>query len=1166
MHRFLPLLVLALPSFLHADPNLGLVARYRFETLADGVLSDDSGQGNHLRAQGKLELRPGKVGQAVCISGAGYPQAPASPSLELGGAMTLEAWIKPEFHPASGMRILDRATIGGNDGFMFDTWPEGHLRLIIAPGLLRDEVQLPVNEWVHVAATYSDETGECRLYRNGEVVAETVMAGKLKPSQHPLNLGASQGGGDRFTGLMDEVRIYKRCLAQEEIMAHFQGKEIEPPATALGLPAPPLPALLKGDRAQVDYAAQCARNDLVYRAPAVYPFEAMRLGNGNLGVTLWNEGGMTFQVNNGSWRVGNEPLSSGRVTLSTPALSQAQPARFEQRLRLWDGTVTTSLSGPAGDAEATAFAVEGEDCLVFRCRETGQGPRSLTLHLWRPSAHFVTGPDYVVVTEAADHKEAFLATAMCLLVSVDGADVKTDKVDDRTLRLTFTPRGGEYTVYLANPLLRGTEAEALKAAEAMLARVRTKGHARLLAECQAFWHSFWPRSFVHLKSPNGEAEFVENLWYLFFHDLASMSRQTLCPKFNGGNWLTWDDLRHWGGGYWHQNTRELFWPTYGAGHTELSDPFFDLYGRAAKVARESGQGMGVDGYFIPEWIPIAPGVTIRPIKPPGGYTAFIFTVSTEIALQAMWRYEFTGDEKWLRDYAYPLLKGSLDFYLGYAKKGPDGKYHLDPADAQESYWLVRDPAQDLAALRWGLPLALKLSEKLKLDEALRPRWQDLLDNLAPFPVDTEKNMIREADLKPTDQRQNSENVANYSIYPFGVFGIGKPGYDLALSTFQQRPVGGMGNGWEPAAVAAARLGLGDEAAKLLLAHLQSNMRGSAAMWYSPTTVVYPNGQSDVPYYDTSGTDAQTVQEMLLQSHDGLVRLAPAWPVKWQAQYCLHARGGFVVTADVDQGQVRYALLESTRGGQCRLANPWSGVAVVTCAGKPVLRSKAAVLEFPTKAGQRYLVERATAPVAKLAAAPLKPTAAAGLKFVGRKLAKYPNWSATLALGIDEQGRTPARAWMRRAVEGFAKQLAEATAGLTDLTTGKVTAEIVGKDDKVQAAPRLTDGQFGPRASVEVPHEGAVLLDLGAARQVGAVAFSGDRTALFQDQACAGYTVETSTDGQAWAMARDSQKSGAAPPGHALKITTAAARYIRLRLWGQYGRPVLLDEVAVYGTM
>ncbi|MCE5241380.1 discoidin domain-containing protein [bacterium] len=1122
-----------------ADPNVGLVARYSFEQLTAGGIRDLSGKGNDLQAQGTLTLAPGKVGQAVRISKEGYPQAPLSPTLELGGGMTLEAWIKPEFHPPSGMRLLDRATIGGNDGFMFDTWPEGHLRLIIAPGLLRDSEQLPANEWTHVAATYSDELGEARLYRNGQVVAEAVCAGKLKASTHPLNLGASQGGGDRFMGLMDEVRVYSRALAPEEIMAHFQGKEIEPPALAQTV-LPSQPAIIRSGKVDVDYAAQCARNDLVYLSPAVYPFEAMHIGNGNLGACLWNERGLTWQLNNGSYRHGIEPVSSGKVTLSCPALTQ-QPARFEQRQRLWDGLVTTTLDGPSGAASATSLVVEGEDCLVSRLKLPAGQEATLELHLWpaRTKAKLVSGPDFVALTEHVDNADPLLADSMALLVRVDGAAVRAAQQDERTLTLTFTAPAAGLTLYVANPMLRGDEAQALQRAQASIAHLQGQGYAKTLADHAAFWHGFWPRSFVHLTSRHGEAEFLENLWYLYQYDMASMSRHTLCPKFNGGNWLVYEDMRHWGGGYWHQNTREVFWPLYSSNHIALSDPFFELYRGVMKNARENGRvGLGVDGFYIPEWIPVNGGGPLRGRKDfsKPGYTAFIFTVGLEVALQGWWRYEFSGDEQFLRDMVYPLLKGSLDFYANYARQGPDGKLHLEPADAQESYWLVKDPAQDLAALRWALPLALRLSTKLGVDADMRPRWQNLLDNLAPFAVEADKHMLKEADLPPDAERHNSENVANYAIYPFGIFGIGLPDHDLAVNTFRNRPVQGMGNGWEPAAIAAARLGLADEAAKLALAHMAANMRSNNGGWYSPTTAVFAGNIPDSPYYDAAGVCAQTLNEMLLQSQGGLIRLAPAWPARWQSQFRLRARGGFMVTVDLHEGQVRYALIEGERGGTCRLANPWPDRAIVTCAGKPVAAGTGPELVFPTAAGKTYLLERAIQRLAKFPAGRLSPVAASGPRSMGR-LAAYPQWTGPY-LGLDPQGRSPQRAMMRRAVQAAEARLAAATKGLRVV------------------------GQMRPPAPI--PNGKDVTLDLGGPATVSAVVFSRDRTGLFVDQPVVGYVIEVSAEGQQWQAVVERPKSGAAPAGETVTFAPTSARFVRLRTWGAYSGPARVEEITVYG--
>ena len=255
----------------------------------------------------------------------------------------------------------------------------------------------------------------------------------------------------------------------------------------------------------------CARNDLVYLQPAIYPFEAMHLGNGNLGVSLWNEGGITWQLNNGSYRLATEAVSSGRLTLTFPAMVQANPKSFRQQLHLWDDTVSTEIEGPSGSASLTSFVAEGEDGLVVRCRHTGAGNHVLKLHLWpsRTQARFVQGADFVAITEHADHVEDFLATDMALMVQAPGVPVKIGRQDDRTVTITITDAPSSYTLYVANPLHRGPTGSALKAGKEMIARLEAKGYDTLLAERRAFCHAFWPKSFFHITSSTGEGDFLE---------------------------------------------------------------------------------------------------------------------------------------------------------------------------------------------------------------------------------------------------------------------------------------------------------------------------------------------------------------------------------------------------------------------------------------------------------------------------------------------------------------------------------------------------------------------------------------------------------------------------------------------------------------------------------
>jgi hypothetical protein len=149
--------------------------------------------------------------------------------------------------------------------------------------------------------------------------------------------------------------------------------------------APP-PVFVRGDKAEVDYAALCAENDVVYLQPALYPFEGMFVGNGNLGVCVWNstgrpevfEGGVTFKFGNGCYRYydglssgrydpskdrlsGNCAVSSGKIMLTAPGLDDTAPVRFEHRLTLWDGTITTHVEGTDRVLSLVAEALRSDE-------------------------------------------------------------------------------------------------------------------------------------------------------------------------------------------------------------------------------------------------------------------------------------------------------------------------------------------------------------------------------------------------------------------------------------------------------------------------------------------------------------------------------------------------------------------------------------------------------------------------------------------------------------------------------------------------------------------------------------------------------------------------------------------------------------------------------------
>jgi len=111
----------------------------------------------------------------------------------------------------------------------------------------------------------------------------------------------------------------------------------------------------------------------------------------------------------------------------------------------------------------------------------------------------------------------------------------------------------------------------------------------------------------------------------------------------------------------------------------------------------------------------------------------------------------------------------------------------------------------------------------------------------------------------------------------------------------------------------------------------------------------------------------TINEMLLQSYNGKIRVFPATPASWDASFTLHAVGAFTVTSERRGGEVLYVAVESRKGGTCRLVNPWPDNVAVrvhpASGGKPLIEGEGSTeLRFDTVPGEVYMAERVAQPV------------------------------------------------------------------------------------------------------------------------------------------------------------------------------------------------------------
>jgi glucose/arabinose dehydrogenase len=205
-------------------PSTGLIAAYGFDEASGTAVADLSGHNHPATINGATRSTAGHTGGAVSLDGVNdYVNVPNQAELGLPNAMTLEAWVRPTQLSGGigGWRTVVFKQSGG--GMAYGLYanndanrPAMHVN-IGGEQKANGTAQLPLNAWTHLAGTY-DGTA-VRLYLNGTLAATRQQTGAIPSSTGPLRIGGNAVWGEWFAGLIDDVRVYNRALAPNEIQA-----------------------------------------------------------------------------------------------------------------------------------------------------------------------------------------------------------------------------------------------------------------------------------------------------------------------------------------------------------------------------------------------------------------------------------------------------------------------------------------------------------------------------------------------------------------------------------------------------------------------------------------------------------------------------------------------------------------------------------------------------------------------------------------------------------------------------------------------------------------------------------------------------------------------------------------------------------------------------------
>jgi len=453
-----------------------------------------------------------------------------------------------------------------------------------------------------------------------------------------------------------------------------------------------------------------------------------------------------------------------------------------------------------------------------------------------------------------------------------------------------------------------------------------------LKATQNWWKQFWERSYIFIDpdntNPNNTAWQVGRNYQLFRYMLGCNAFGKYPTKFNGGL-FTFDpvyinpsfnftpDFRNWGGGLMTaQNQRLVYWPMLKNGDFELMKPQFDFYLHSLHNAElRSKVYWGHEGAAFTEQIENfgLPNMAEYGLKRPVGfekgveYNAWLeYTWDTvlEFCQMMMETQHYTDAD--IKQYV-PFIESCLTFFnehyqylakqRGIKTFDGDGHLILFPGSGAETYKMAYNSTSTIAGLQTVLKTLLQLPPQYLTAEE-RAKWETMLKRLPPLNF---REFYGHKTISPAQSWQRINNVETmqlYPVFPWGIYGVGKPDLDVAINTWKYDTLAikfRSGMGWKQDNIFAARMGLTKEAADLTTYKLKDSGRRFPAFW-GP-------GFDWTPDHNWGGSGMIGLQEMLMQVDDKKIYLFPAWPKDWNVHFKLHAPYNTTVEATVKDGKV-----------------------------------------------------------------------------------------------------------------------------------------------------------------------------------------------------------------------------------------------------------------------
>ncbi|MCC6123450.1 MAG: alpha-L-fucosidase [Pirellulales bacterium] len=642
---------------------------------------------------------------------------------------------------------------------------------------------------------------------------------------------------------------------------------------------------------RVDWEQLLSRHDLVWdQIPDRWEAGAFQ-GNGQLGAMIFAaKDRKAFD-----WQIGRSDVAFNTFRIPIGDLNLKPAGKIQSgtaRLDLWNAEARGTLKTDKGEIQYRSLTHSELLVQVIEIAATGQ--EAVTWE-WTPGL-------------AANHRKIFRKEPL-LPEDQNAPPLRSSQGDVQLCFQPLQPAGGHATawkvvriderksvVYLSVGYAND-EAAAKYEAVAAVKNAAKAGLESLVRSHRAWWHRFWPESFLSIPDTR-----LESFYWIQIYKMACGTRPGRPALDLLGPWFY---RTPWAKIWWNLNIQLTYWPQLTGNRLELGESFCELIDNgAAALAANAGEFSG-DSAAIGR----ATGYDcVGPMEADGELCDLPW------AMHNYWlHYRYSMDADMLRKRVFPMLKRSINYYLHLLKEGPDGKLHI-PGGFSPEYEGQPTPNPDcnidLALLRWGCQTLLASCERLKLDDPQIPRWKSTLEKLTPYPQDENGLRISASTPFAHSHRHYSHLLM---IYPLYIMTPEQPeNRDLVVNSLKHwmsMPQQLKGYSFTGAASISTLLGEGDAAARYLNRLLDFRR-------VAPNTLYMESG----PCIETPLSAAASLHDMLLSSWGDRIRVFPAVPSAWKdcTFHNLRAEGAFLVSAVRKNGKTQWIRIKSLAGECCRI--------------------------------------------------------------------------------------------------------------------------------------------------------------------------------------------------------------------------------------------------------